>query len=66
MCYLCLNACIVGTMTKNTINPARGRDLEGISGTEGIQLSTVFPRVDYLCPFGYTFVVLVQKCPLSL
>jgi len=33
MCCLCLNACIGGTMTKNTVNPSRGRDLEGISGT---------------------------------
>jgi len=39
MCCLCLNACIGGTITKNIVNPSRGRDLEGISGTEGLYIT---------------------------
>jgi len=36
MGYSFLNACIVGTITKNTINPSRGRFLEVPSGIDGI------------------------------
>jgi len=36
--YSFLNACIVGTVTKNTINPSRGRFLEVLGGIEGVLL----------------------------
>jgi len=53
MCCLCLNACISGTMTKNTVNPLRGRNLEGISGTEGVVQNQNFKQIPSLYNFEF-------------
>jgi len=39
MDYTFLNACVVGTMTANIVNPSRRSFLEVISGTEGVLIS---------------------------
>jgi len=36
MGYVFLNACNASTITKNIVNPLRGRFLEVFSGTEGV------------------------------
>jgi len=58
MNYLFLNACIVGTMTKN-INPLMRRLLEPFSGTKGVD-------INYGIDINYVNFVLVVNVEISV